>query len=178
MADNTPLVANASVKVATDEATYSGETAQFQINRLVHVSGPEGSKTVTEIVTAVGSPASVAVTVQDATVLKHAIMLAASTNAVRIKSGSTVLKSVHANSNRASSFFIKVHDSNANPPVAGSTAVAFPIQVQATLPRDLVFPDGGIVLSSGFGVTIVTGHPDANADAVAADDGSVVFCYV
>jgi len=178
VADNTPLVANAAINVATDEATYSGQTAQFQINRLVHVSGSEGSKTVTEVVTPAGSPASVALTVHGPTVLKHPIMLAATTNAVRIKSGATVLKSVHANSVRASSFFIKIHDSNTNPPVAGSTAVAFPIQVQAGAPRDIVFPDGGIALASGFGVTVVTGLADADATAVAAGDGSLVFCYV
>lgn len=39
----------ASVVVATDEATYSGDTAKVQIVRLVHVSGAEGAKTISEI---------------------------------------------------------------------------------------------------------------------------------
>jgi len=177
MADNVTLPGTGTL-VATDEITYSGDTAEVQLFRLVHISGAEGAKTLTELVTAAGSPAAVALTVHNPTTLYHAIMLAATTNAVRIKSGATALKSIHASSVRDSSYFIKIHDSNTNPPVAGSTAVAFPIQVQAGQPRDIVFADGGLPLASGFGVTIVTELEDTGSTAVAAGDGSVVFGYV
>jgi hypothetical protein len=49
MADNTPITAGSGTNIAADEATYSGDTAKIQVIRQVHVSGTEGSKTVTEI---------------------------------------------------------------------------------------------------------------------------------
>ena len=53
MADNVTIPAtgtgDATPKVAADELTYSGDTSKLQIVRLVHVSGSEGSKTLTEI---------------------------------------------------------------------------------------------------------------------------------
>lgn len=45
MSDNVPLPAAAG-NAATDEVTYSGDTAQVQLMRLVKVQGAEGSKTV------------------------------------------------------------------------------------------------------------------------------------
>lgn len=42
--------------IATDEVTYSGDTAHIQLARLVHVSGVEGSKTVSELVKAEDAP--------------------------------------------------------------------------------------------------------------------------
>ncbi len=53
MADNAAIVSEATTekfKVAADEATYSGDTSKIQLNRLVHVTGSEGSKTVSELV--------------------------------------------------------------------------------------------------------------------------------
>lgn len=47
MADNVPLNPGAGPKrAATDEVTYSGETADVQLVRIVDVAGAEGSKTV------------------------------------------------------------------------------------------------------------------------------------
>ncbi len=48
MADNVPLPA-ASGAAAADEVAYSGDTTKVQLVRLVHVSGAEGSKTLSEI---------------------------------------------------------------------------------------------------------------------------------
>lgn len=49
MADNVALnVGSGGKNAATDEATYSGDTAQVQLVRVVHVIGAEGSKTVAE----------------------------------------------------------------------------------------------------------------------------------
>jgi hypothetical protein len=49
MADNVPLTTNAALRAATDEVTYSGDTANVQLVRVVDVTGAEGSKTVTSI---------------------------------------------------------------------------------------------------------------------------------
>lgn len=47
MADNVPLnLGTGPKRAATDEVTYSGETADVQLVRLVDVAGAEGSKTV------------------------------------------------------------------------------------------------------------------------------------
>jgi hypothetical protein len=46
MADNLTLPPTGSPKAATDEVTYSGDTAMVQLVRMVEVSGSEGSKTV------------------------------------------------------------------------------------------------------------------------------------
>lgn len=53
MADNVTLPAQGTGSstpiVASDELTYSGDTAKVQVIRQVHVSGSEGSKTLTEV---------------------------------------------------------------------------------------------------------------------------------
>lgn len=54
MADNFQLSAGTADGpiAALDEATYSGDTAKIALGRLVHVTGAEGSKTVSELVVA------------------------------------------------------------------------------------------------------------------------------
>lgn len=54
MADNSDRTPGSGEKVATDELTYSGDTAKIQLIRVVHVEGTEGSKTLTEISTTQG----------------------------------------------------------------------------------------------------------------------------
>ena len=49
MADNVTFT-TPSFTAAADEVTYSGDTSKVQLMRLVHVSGSEGSKTLTELV--------------------------------------------------------------------------------------------------------------------------------
>lgn len=50
MADNTQLnLGTGGKKAATDEVTYSGDTADVQIVRIVTVTGAEGSKTVIDL---------------------------------------------------------------------------------------------------------------------------------
>jgi len=46
MADNSIRTPGSGESIATDEATYSGDTAKVQIVRLVDVTGSEGSKTI------------------------------------------------------------------------------------------------------------------------------------
>jgi hypothetical protein len=48
MADNFPATPGSGRNVATDQVTYSGDTADVQIVRKVRVTGAEGSKTVVE----------------------------------------------------------------------------------------------------------------------------------
>lgn len=64
MADNAQVTAGVGTNIAADEVTYSGDTTKLQINRLVHVSGTEGSKVVAEIAGAAGSPGTAALTIQ------------------------------------------------------------------------------------------------------------------
>lgn len=50
MADNTQLnLGTGGKKAATDEVTYSGDTADVQLARIVTVTGAEGSKTVVDL---------------------------------------------------------------------------------------------------------------------------------
>lgn len=46
MADNFPLTPGSGRNAATDQVTYSGDTADVQLVKLVDVAGAEGSKTV------------------------------------------------------------------------------------------------------------------------------------
>lgn len=50
MADNLSVTAGSGTNIASDEVTYSGDTAKLGIVRVAHVTGAEGSKTVTELV--------------------------------------------------------------------------------------------------------------------------------
>jgi hypothetical protein len=61
MADNIDITPGSGKKVATDEATYSGDTASVQLVRLVDVSGAEGSKTVVPLTLPVSIAGTVAV---------------------------------------------------------------------------------------------------------------------
>jgi hypothetical protein len=48
MADNFPQTAGSGRNVATDQVTYSGDTADVQLIRLVNTTGTEGSRVVTD----------------------------------------------------------------------------------------------------------------------------------
>lgn len=50
MADNIAVTAGSGTNIASDEVTYSGDTAKLGVVRLVHVTGAEGAKTTTELV--------------------------------------------------------------------------------------------------------------------------------
>lgn len=49
MADNTPVTAGAGTNIATDEVTFSGDTAHVQLIHPVIVTGAEGSKVTAEV---------------------------------------------------------------------------------------------------------------------------------
>ena len=46
MSDNFPLTPGSGRNAATDQVTYSGDTADVQLIKLVDTAGSEGSKTV------------------------------------------------------------------------------------------------------------------------------------
>lgn len=65
MADNVSVSSGSATYIAAaDEASYSGDTAKIQLTRLVHVSGAEGSKTITEVVGTAGAPGTAVMTIQ------------------------------------------------------------------------------------------------------------------
>jgi hypothetical protein len=63
--DNVGVVDGAATyTAATDKLTYSGDTADIQLVRIVHVSGAEGAKSLSEIVGTAGSPGTAVITMQ------------------------------------------------------------------------------------------------------------------
>jgi hypothetical protein len=50
MADNFPLTPGSGRNAATDQVTYSGDTADVQLIKPVHVTGAEGSKTTVDLI--------------------------------------------------------------------------------------------------------------------------------
>jgi len=177
MSDNASIVAGiGTYNAAADEVAYSGDTTKVQLMRLVHVSGSEGSKTLTEVVGVSGSPAAAAVTVQQPVVSTHHLVTAATTNAASVKASAGTLKSVHVSSARATRLYVKFHNT-AGTPTAGS-GVVLVVSCQAGLDRDFVLPDGGRSFATGIGITVVTGMADSDATAVAAEDAVIEVCYV
>lgn len=68
MADNVTInTLSGSPKAAADEVTFSGDTAQIQLMHPVMVSGSEGSKTVSEVFAAAGSPSANVLSMQGVT---------------------------------------------------------------------------------------------------------------
>ncbi len=64
MADNSLRTPGSGESVATDELTYSGDTAKVQLIRQVHVTGSEGSKSLVEVIGTAGSAAAGVHTIQ------------------------------------------------------------------------------------------------------------------
>ena len=58
MADNFPLTPGTGRNAATDQVTYSGDSADVQLVKNVLISGAEGSKTVTDIAYGTGTRSS------------------------------------------------------------------------------------------------------------------------
>lgn len=174
MSDNVAFTPGSGVLLTADETTYSGDTAKVQVIRLVHVSGSEGAKTVSEVVGASGSPAAAAMTVQSLAYSTRHIVLAATTNATRVKNGAGWLAGLYAFSKRATPFYVRFHDTAADPPTAGS-GVVLGFGVQAGIP---LYVPVGRLFSTGIGVTVVAGIALTDANAVAAEDGEIVVFYV
>ena len=177
MADNVAFTGSvATYTAASDEVTYSGDTSKVQLTRLVHVSGSEGAKTLTEIVTAPGSPSSsFALTTHRPAVSTSHLVTAATTNATSIKASAGLLKSVHVLSVRATPLYVKFHNT-AGTPTAGS-GVVLTVGVQAGMQRDFVLPDGGRSFATGIGMTVVSDIADAGTTAVAASDAVIEVVY-
>lgn len=176
MADNSLRTPGSGESVASDEVTYSGDTAKIQVSRFVHVSGSEGSKTVTEIVGTAGSPAAGMVTVQEQNVSTHHIITAASDNAANIKASAGTLKSVHVFNVADYPIYVKFHNIAGSPTVGAG--VVFTVGVQAGTRADVVLPGNGKAFTTGIAVSVITDMADAGTTAVAAGDAAIEVCYV
>lgn len=168
MADNVAFTDSvATYAAAADEVTYSGDTAKVQLARLVHVSGSEGAKTLTEIVTAPGSPsASFALTVHEPKVSAYHFVSAASDNAASVKASAGNLRGLHIYNNGAVPVFLKFHNTAGTPTAGASVARTFGIQAGTSC--NLTFPGGGIAFATGIGITCVTGAADAGTGNTSA----------
>lgn len=190
MADNVGVTAGAATyTAAADEVTYSGDTSKVQLVRLVHVSGTEGSKTLTEIVGTAGSPGTAVVTIQGvgsgtavpvsiASVPSHAVtsavvsalhvVAAASANATNVKASAGTLRGFSFYNNAAYPVYLKFHNT-AGTPTAGAGVVRT-FAIQAGTQRDCTIPGGGLSFGTGIGITLVQDLADAGTTAVAASD--------
>jgi len=171
MADNVTLLDSSLVafKVAADEVSFSSDTTKVQLNRLVHVAGAEGSKTLADLSDVTGlfvhpQPATSGGCSNDHTVA------AATTNAKNIKASAGQLFGVHIFNNAAYPVYVKIHNT-ASTPTAGAGVIQT-IGCQAGESRDVVFPLGK-AYATGIGITIVKGITDADTTAVALSDCTV-----
>lgn len=134
MADNASVVSEATTekfKIAADEATYSGDTAKVQLFRQVHVSGAEGSKSIGDVVGAVGSPAAFATTTQEAkaTTATLANVSGSASSVTLLASNAARLKAIIANDSTAI-LYVKFGSS------ATSTSWTFKLQADESVPID------------------------------------------
>lgn len=169
MADNASVVSEATtVKfiAAADEVTYSGDTTKVQLVRLVHVSGSEGSKTLTEIADTTGVKVHETPQTSGGCAIAH-LVSAGSTNPTSVKASAGQVYAVSIYNNAATPRYVKFHNT-AGTPTAGASIV-WTIGVQAGLSRDVSVP-AGVPFGTGIAFTTVTGIADANADAVTASD--------
>lgn len=105
------------------------------------------------------------------------IVSAASTNATNLKTAAgRVVGFSFANTNAAWRY-VKLHNAVANPPVAGTTAVAMTIAVPPNGVTNNAF-EGGLAFGTGLGFTIVTGSADNDSNAVGLGDVVGQILYV
>lgn len=177
MADNTQLSVGSGGKiVATDEVTFSGDTAQVALQRIVHVTGSEGAKTVDAITDSTGlavhqrPPTSTAGGDSN----DH-FLAAATTNPRSVKASAGFLTRLYVFNNRGTPIYVKFHNT-AGTPTAG-TGVVRTFGVQAGVSLNLEFPRG-IPFTTGIGLTITTGITDADTGALSANDCVVDVGYL
>jgi hypothetical protein len=155
MADNATLKSDATTTVfvaALDEVTYSGDAAKLPLVRLVKVTGAEGSKTI-------GS-------------LNHHVIGGASTNTGSISANPTELHSVRVFNAQPYTIYVKFHNT-AGVPTAGA-GVVLTIGCQAGQSRDVNYPGGLGIFTTGLGRSIVKGIADADTTVLDAANACVV----
>jgi len=105
------------------------------------------------------------------------LVSAATTNATRIKSGAGQIYAVSVSNRSAGQYsvYVKFHDSNSNPPTAG-TGVVWTVAVQSGTDRYVQSPLGAS-FTNGIGITIVKDVTDAGTTAVASGDCVVDVFY-
>lgn len=172
MSDNVTIPATGTGSttpiVACDELTYSGDTAKLQLVRQVHVSGSEGSKTLTEIgavhdaadpdgtlgigvrATAHGANPT-AVAAADRTVLRGN------------RHGIPFFIGGHPNAKSATYLWTgSTTDDNVLPAIAGGTKYVI-TRITITIDSATTV---AVAVRLGFGTANVPALPSANADAV------------
>lgn len=171
-----PATPPAGFRAAGDEVTYSGDTSLVQIVRLGHVSGTEGSKTFSEVVTnaVVSDTAYGLVTRHAPTGAPWHIVTANNTNAQTIKGSAGAIRSVHVFSNGSSPIYVKFHNT-ATTPTAG-VSIAWAVACQAGQRADVQFA-GGVRFSTGISMTIVKGLANSDATAPATSEADVLVVY-
>lgn len=181
MADNISVSSGiASYNAAADIATYSGDAdAAVQVTHPVFVSGSEGSKTVSEIAGATGSPAAAAMSVHALPATSggcstYHVVSAASANAANIKSSAGQIFGARIFNNAAYPIFVKFHNTSGAPTAGSGVVRVFGIQAGVGLWAD--FPMG-LAFSTGIGISIVKDLADSGTTAVAASDCVVDVDY-
>ncbi len=176
MADNASIKSDATTtvfKAACDELTYSGDTTQLQLMRLVHVAGSEGSKTLTEICDTTGLKVHLVPTTAGGHSTAH-LVAAGSTNATSVKASAGQVYAVTIFNAAAAPRYVKFHNT-AGTPTAGASVVRT-FGVQAGVTYHFTFPNG-LAFATGIAFTTVTGIADADTAAVTASDLVIDVAY-
>ncbi len=168
MADNATLpdFSLAAYKVAADEIAYSGDTTKLQLMRLVHVSGAEGSKTLTEICDTTGVNTHPQPATTGGCAMYH-VVAGASTNTANIKASPGQLYGVHVFNAAAYPVHVKFHNTSGTP--TAGVAIVRTVTCQAGQRADVAFPLG-LAFSTGIGVSIVKLLADSDTTVLVAGD--------
>lgn len=153
MADNFPLTPGSGRNAATDQVTYSGDTADVQIFRPVDVTGSEGSKTVKTWPRVVSA---------------FHFVTTANTNAQNVKASAGTLRGLYIFNSANYAIYVKIHNSSGTPTAGSGVVRTFGVQGGREILINL--PGGGLELSTGIAITIVKGLADADATPIAAED--------
>lgn len=176
MADNAAIKSDAATtlyNVCSDEVTYSGDTTKVQIVRQVHVSGSEGSKTLTELADTTGLNVHPQPATSGGCSTFH-LVAAATTNQNNVKASAGQVYGISVFNNALYPIYVKFHNT-AGTPTAGSGVVrTFGVQSGTQLARTF---SAGIAFGTGIAITIVQGITDANTTAVALSDCVVDVDY-
>jgi hypothetical protein len=156
MSDNFPLLdaTAATRRHATEEVSFSGQTADVSLIRVVNVIGAEGSRTVCTFNAA------------------HLV----NANTGVISAAPAYFRGFYLGSRASARVYVKLYNQTSAPSLGGAGVVrTFPIQ--AGVDRDLVLPIAGLFFSVGIAYTITTGHADADSTGITAGELVGEFFY-
>jgi hypothetical protein len=179
LADNFPLTPGSGRNIATDQVSYSGDTSDVQLTRLVHVTGSEGAKSTSEVAGLAGTIAASAYSTHTLASTSggysnYHVVSGASTNAANIKASAGQIYTINIHNAAATALYVKFHNT-AGTPTAGASVV-YTVAVQSDVPRTVTFPHG-LAFSTGIGITTVTGITDAASTGVGASELVIDVSY-